>query len=57
MMKLVMGLHYKSSMVMEFIMELHCGSPKEGEASVEASPHGFLYLCEPKNGRFLKKNR
>ena len=35
--KLVMGFHYKRCKKMKFMMELYDGSPKEHEASVEAS--------------------
>ena len=35
--KLVMGLHHKRCKKVKFMMELHDGSLKEREASVEAS--------------------
>ena len=52
--KLVMGLHHQRYKKMEFMMELHHGSSKEGEASVGASSHGFPHPCEPVSGRLHK---
>ena len=49
-------LYYESLKVVEFMMELHYESPKEGEASVEASPHGLPHLFELVNGMFHKKD-
>ena len=39
--KLVMGLHHKCIKVVEFMILLHHGSSKGGEARVEALPHGL----------------
>ena len=36
--KLVMEIHHKRCKKVKFMMELHYGSLKEHEASVEASP-------------------
>ena len=38
---LVIKFHQGSLKVVEFIMELHHESPKDGEASIEALPHRF----------------
>ena len=40
---LVMGFHFRSLKVVEFIMELNYGSPKESDTSIP-------YLCEPMSG-------
>ena len=42
--------------VVEFMMELHHGSSKWGEASVEASPHRLPLMCGLIRGRFHKKD-
>ena len=42
--------------VVGFMMELHHGSPKGGEASVDASPYGLLHLCELVIGWFHKRD-
>ena len=56
MVKQVIWLYYKSLKVMEFIMELHHGTPKDYEASKEASPHGLPYPCELINGHLYKRD-
>ena len=38
------------------MMKLFYGSPKEGEAIVEASPYGFLHWNEPISDHFHKKD-
>ena len=54
--KLVMGLHYRSFQVAEFMLELHHGTFEGSEASVEVSPHGLSHLYELVSGRLHKKD-
>ena len=42
--------------MVEFIMELYHGSFERSEASVEASPYGFLHLCELMSSYLHKKD-
>ena len=44
--KLVMELHHESLKVVEFMMKLYYRSLEQGEASIEALPHGLLHPCE-----------
>ena len=46
MVKVVMELHHGNLKVVGFMMKLHYWSFNKGEASVEASPYGLLYLYE-----------
>ena len=41
--------------MVEFMMELHHESPKNDEASMEASPHGLLNLYELASGKLYKR--
>ena len=52
--KLVMGLHYGSFKVVEFIIELHHESSEGIEVSIEALPYGLLHLYELVSGRFTR---
>ena len=51
-MKSMMGLYHRSLKVVVFMMELHHGSSKGGEASVKASLHGFPHSYELVSSRF-----
>ena len=55
--KLVMGLYYRSLKVMEFVMKLYHGNVKESEARLEALPHRFQHPYEVVNSWSHKRDK
>ena len=51
MVELEVGFYHPRCKKVKFMMELHHGSPKECEASVDASPYELSYPCKLVNGR------